>query len=159
MNDVIRMRVERAELESGGEGIGVSTGEGSDASEDFTGRGGRLFFKSNQRMAQESEGARGGFRSGVAELAFFLTVEEEILAQFEKQGAEIALDLDAMEIHGDGDVFYDVGARENTTVSLHVEEFDGEYISRAAKFFGGEAERGGFVLVLSPPVNHRGDAG
>src|SRR5271167_1552367 len=105
-------------------------------------------------MAQQGEDAGSRFCRGSAKFALFLTGEEEMLAELEKQRAEIVLDLNAMEIHGHFNAGDDVGAVKNAAVFLHVEKFDGKHVGGATQFLGGEKEGGGFALIFAPPVDN-----
>jgi hypothetical protein len=121
-----------AELERGGKSFGVGAGERGNAGENFVGAGWRHFLEGNQGVTQKREDAGRRFCFSGAKLAFFLSGEKEMLAELEEERAQVVLDLDAMEIHGDVDAGDNVSAIENTAAVLHVEQLDGENVGGLA---------------------------
>jgi hypothetical protein len=76
-----------------------------------------------------------------------------MLAEFEEDGAEVVFDLNAVEIHGNGEAGDKVSAVKNAATLLHVEKFDGEHVGGGGEFLGGEEKRRRFVLVFAPPAD------
>jgi hypothetical protein len=58
----------------------------------------------------------------------------------------------AMEIHWHDDAGHNISTIENTATLLYVEQLDGK-TSADWRIFGGEKQRGRFVLVPAPPVH------
>jgi len=148
-----------AQMMNCGEGSGISTGERGNARENFVGLSRRLFIEVDERVTEQNEDAGAGVGGSSAESGFVFVSEEKVLAELEEDGAKVVFDLNAMEIHGDGDGGNDVSAEENAVVLLHVEEFNGENIGGGGELRGGEEKRRRFVLVFAPPLDGGGNAG
>ena len=75
---------------------------------------------------------------------------DDRLAETEPVGAELALDLKAVEAERDFEVAEKVGAVEDAVAGFHVEEFDGEDVGGTVEFVAGEDERW-VIAFFDPP--------
>jgi len=148
-----------ADVEDGVERGGVGVGQSGGAGDDVVWSRGSVFTEGNDGVAEERENAGKRFAQDGSEFLGVAGSAEIVLTKFEDDGAEFALDLQAMKIHGDVDGGYGVFAVEDLATFLHIENFDGEDVGRMFEFFAGEEERGGFVLFDGPPMDDGSGAG
>ncbi|PYU75640.1 MAG: hypothetical protein DMG49_02625 [Acidobacteria bacterium] len=66
--------------------------------------------------------------------------------------------LHTMQIHGHVKLGNYVFAEQDPTFTLHVEEFDGKHVRGMLELFFREKQRGGLLLLRSPPFHNRSHA-
>ena len=136
------------------ESFGVGVGETCGGGDGFAFVGGHFFAEGEDGVAEE--GAESRERVGhQGEVRFFgERGGDDGLAEAEPVGAELAFDLETVEMERDIEVGEKVGAEENAVAGFHVEKFDGEDVRRAVEFVAGEDEWR-MVALFDPPF---GDA-
>jgi hypothetical protein len=143
-----------AEIEELVEWGGVGGGEFGGGGDGFAFGGGDFFAEGEDGVAEEGAKSREGIRHQ-GEVGFFgERGGDDGLAEAKPVGAELALDLEAMEMERDFEIGEEVGAEENAVAGFHVEEFDSEDVGGAGEFVASEDERR-MVAPFNPPF---GDA-
>jgi len=73
-------------------------------------------------------------------------------AKFLERSAKFALDLHAMQIHGNFDISDRIIAEKHAMRLANVEKFDGEHIGGMNQFFASENARRRFIQLARPPA-------
>jgi hypothetical protein len=143
-----------AEVEELVEGGGVGVGEFCGGGDRFAFGGGDFFAEGEDGVTEQGAESREGV-GHQGEVRFFVERGgDDGLAEAEPVGAELAFDLETVEMERDFEVGEEVGAEEDAVAGLHVEEFDGEDVGGAVEFVAREDERW-VVAFFDPPL---GDA-
>lgn len=113
----------------------------------------RLFAQGDQGVAEQSKCAgRSPFQDrGVFQL--ILSGSKDMLAKAYEQETQIALDLDAMEVHRNIKIGDGIRTKQDAMGALDVQAFDRENVGGTLEFFGEEEKRGRFLFFDSPPLD------
>ena len=119
---------------------------------------GDIFAESDEDVAEKNRDAGDGFGVDFTELRFVFGIVDEMDAQFLQERAEVVLNFNAMEVHGDFEIGDRIGAEQDFMILADVQEFDGENVGGLAKLGKGEKLGRWFVKLAGPPMDDAGEA-